>query len=481
TATLKGNAVNNNDNTDVMTIDATFSGKTSTPPSGSPRSHGCLTASSSGWYYYPSLTGTITSSKNGEVMQLARDGSSFQVGHGANVRSSDLLFGASGWFTINGSSLYTKGDFNIKLNEHCSTSCNDVEITALKIYDQITDAEVPGIGAITNGRQIPIADLPANYYLVAEAASGTQSVRLTVNGHSNCENVVPYTSPGGGESDNNWNGGVGSYTVNLKAHAQSSCVSICDEVDLTFSIVADECTTYERTDQVNIPDGGCPTNNTVYTINVPDNITISDLNVGIAIDHHYREDINLKLRAPDGTERELFSAVGGNGDDFDILLDSDASTNIVHISSDYAVFDGSPFYEDTFTPEHASVLDDFNGKNAAGEWKIIICDSYSTDAGSIVRAKLEICGGGGSCNLTVDVGDDVSDVCEGDEVTLMADVAGEGSCTTAGESDCNHTLAAQGGYVVNAPDAAYCGQNYGAKLWTQAGQGTSFVVLDFGT
>ncbi|MEM6698903.1 MAG: proprotein convertase P-domain-containing protein, partial [Bacteroidota bacterium] len=340
------------------------------------------------------------------------------------------------------------------------------------------NAEASGIGPITNGASININDLPANYYLVAEVSNATQSVKIDVNGTEICENVSLYTFPAGGAS---WNAGVGNYTVNLKANSQDNCVSVCEEMTISFSIVSDECETYERTDHVAIPDNGCSSNNNaVYTINVPDNITISDLNVGIAIDHTYREDINLKLRAPDGTEQELFSTVGGNGYDFDIILDSDASNNITSISRDYYTLDGSPFYEDTFTPETSNALDVFDGKNAAGDWKIIVCDSYSQDYGSIIRAKLEICGGA-SCELAVDTGNDVNNVCEGDEVVLTATVSGEGSCTTGGVSECGHTIVEEGGYIRNKYAAEVCGDNSGAKLWTQSGDGTAFLVFDLGT
>jgi len=484
TASLTGTAVNINNNSDVMTIDASFSGKTSSPPSGSPKYHNCYSASTSGWYYYTSLSGTITSSLNGNVMSLTRNGPSFQVGHGANVTSNSLAFGASGWFDISGSNTYSSGDFNLMLNENCSTSCNDVEITALKIYDQSTDAEVPGIGAITEGKEISINDLPSNYYLVAEVTGSTQSVKLIANGDSKCENVIPYTYPGGAQDGYDWNGGVGNHTVGIKAYSQDNCVSVCDETEISFSIVNDSnCQSYEKTNHATIPDGGCNSNNNLeYVINVPDNITITDINVGLIIDHDWRSDLEVKLMSPSGTMVTLFSFVGGdNYDDFNIFLDSDASTNINHIDSyqnglAYSGWD----YEDTFTPQVSNVLDQFDGEDASGNWKLILCDSYNQDEGKVIKAKLEICGGN-SCDLTVDAGDDVTNACEGDEILLSATVSGEGSCTTGGVSDCDHPIVADGGYIRNKATAEVCGDNSGAKLWTQGGEGTSYIVVDFGT
>ncbi|QKX06822.1 hypothetical protein HN014_18505 [Aquimarina sp. TRL1] len=85
-------------------------------------------------------------------------------------------------------------------------------------------------------------------------------------------------------------------------------------------------------------------------------------------------------------------------------------------------------------------------------------------------------------DLTVDAGEDV-EVCNEEEVTLSATVAGTTTCTTDAESDCNHTLYKHGGYCswyYPPSNAAYCGSGHGAKLWTAGGYGTSFVTIDFG-
>ena len=51
-------------------------------------------------------------------------------------------------------------------------------ISAIKIYDQTTDQEVPGIGPITNGMNIDVNLLPANYYLTVETEGIIESVRM---------------------------------------------------------------------------------------------------------------------------------------------------------------------------------------------------------------------------------------------------------------------------------------------------------------
>ena len=50
------------------------------------------------WYYYTTLTGTLTGIGNyaGAVIDVSRFMQAFQVGAGANGKNT--LFGASGWF-----------------------------------------------------------------------------------------------------------------------------------------------------------------------------------------------------------------------------------------------------------------------------------------------------------------------------------------------------------------------------------------------
>ena len=119
----------------------------------------------------------------------------------------------------------------------------DGSITGIKIYDQATDAPAPGIPMLTNGVKIDLSDLPANYYLAAEIDGNLTSVELTLNGLSqNCENHVPFTFPNGANdaNDGGWNGGVGDYTLNVRAYAEDDCAGeICDEVTVNFEILQD--------------------------------------------------------------------------------------------------------------------------------------------------------------------------------------------------------------------------------------------------
>ena len=135
------------------------------------------------------------------------------------------------------------GEWDLECNktytahQTCTTPCDDVTITAIKIYDQETDMEVPGIGAITDGAQIDGNLLPANYYVTAEVSDATESVTLTVNGWRVCENYAPYTYPNAAHEGNDWNGGAGDHAVTVSVSSEADCYSnTCETVTVSFNI-----------------------------------------------------------------------------------------------------------------------------------------------------------------------------------------------------------------------------------------------------
>ncbi|MEZ4707424.1 MAG: proprotein convertase P-domain-containing protein [Caldilineaceae bacterium] len=87
---------------------------------------------------------------------------------------------------------------------------------------------------------------------------------------------------------------------------------------------------YEQTPNQAIADNSCPTGVNV-TVNVPDDFTINDLNVGLTIDHTYRNDLDITLISPSGTNVVLFTDIGSNStQNFDLLLDDEATNDISH-------------------------------------------------------------------------------------------------------------------------------------------------------
>lgn len=101
--------------------------------------------------------------------------------------------------------------------------------------------------------------------------------------------------------------------------------------------------------------------------------TITDLNVKLNITHSFDADLDVFLVAPDGTQVELFTDVGGPGHNFtNIILDDDAIT---------AVDLGKAPFNGAYSPEgRLSVL---NGKSITGTWTLVIIDDKAGFSGTL--------------------------------------------------------------------------------------------------
>ena len=100
---------------------------------------------------------------------------------------------------------------------------------------------------------------------------------------------------------------------------------------------------------------------------------IADIDVSMDISHTWDADLNVVLIAPSGTTVELFSGVGGLGDDFaGTVLDDEASAPITT---------GSPPFAGSFQPEGA--LSDFDGQSMTGTWTLQVDDTFAGDDGTL--------------------------------------------------------------------------------------------------
>jgi subtilisin-like proprotein convertase family protein len=113
---------------------------------------------------------------------------------------------------------------------------------------------------------------------------------------------------------------------------------------------------------------------------IPDSLVVGDVNVVLDITHTWDADLDVFLISPSGTRVELFTSVGGSGDNFiDTRLDDEADTSI---TSGSAPFTGS------FRPE--GFLGDFDGEDAQGTWTLEVTDTAAKDSGILVGWSLEV-------------------------------------------------------------------------------------------
>jgi uncharacterized repeat protein (TIGR01451 family) len=131
-------------------------------------------------------------------------------------------------------------------------------------------------------------------------------------------------------------------------------------------------------------DGACLTRN----INVTQTGPVSDVNLGVVIDHGRRTQIQVTLTNPSGTARSMISGIGGTLDDLNVFFDDEAASAI---STHTSVNDDSTAtpYQRTFIP--AASLAGFDGQAANGTWVLQVCDS-SNDGRilTFVRADLDV-------------------------------------------------------------------------------------------
>jgi subtilisin-like proprotein convertase family protein len=133
-----------------------------------------------------------------------------------------------------------------------------------------------------------------------------------------------------------------------------------------------------------IPDPGTISAEMTVTTSV---ITIHDVDVTVNINHTYDRDLRVYLIGPDNTSVELFTDVGGSGDNFtNTILDDEATVSISAGSPAVAPFTGR------FRPEDPDGLSKFDGRAANGLWKLQVTDSRRRDRGTLVSWSLTIRG-----------------------------------------------------------------------------------------
>jgi uncharacterized repeat protein (TIGR01451 family) len=123
---------------------------------------------------------------------------------------------------------------------------------------------------------------------------------------------------------------------------------------------------------------------------VGDSYTVGDVNLGFFATHSWRGDIQLTLRAPDGTEVQLVDPETGstNGDNLNVLLDD---SHLLEVNSDDDTAAHStaapPPFANNFFPN--APLSAFNGVASAGTWTLEICDAFpGADNGTFLHAEL---------------------------------------------------------------------------------------------
>ena len=135
--------------------------------------------------------------------------------------------------------------------------------------------------------------------------------------------------------------------------------------------------------------------NTVTSqLDVPANKTISDVNIGLQVNHTYVGDLSASLLTPAGATILLFdrpgvpaSTFGCSGNNINVVFDNAASLTAADLES--SCTSPSPAISGTFQP--METLNGLTGLNAQGTWRMIVTDNLSPDGGSLVAWNLKFC------------------------------------------------------------------------------------------
>jgi subtilisin-like proprotein convertase family protein len=119
-------------------------------------------------------------------------------------------------------------------------------------------------------------------------------------------------------------------------------------------------------------------------INVPDHLTIYDLDVGIDLTHTNVFDLHIFVQSPIGTRLCLnkynFKDEFFKGEDYLQTIFDDEAENPIELGT--APFTGR------FRPKTGNLLEIFNGEDAYGLWRLQIYDMWYWDTGNLERVEL---------------------------------------------------------------------------------------------
>ncbi len=149
-----------------------------------------------------------------------------------------------------------------------------------------------------------------------------------------------------------------------------------------FVPASSACTTYTSTDTpISIPTGP---GSITSTLNVPANVRIADLDVGLQIQHAATADLDIYLESPSGTRVTLLSDLpaGTPVGDIEVTLDDEAALPL-------GVFSRHRVYR--AQPEGPNLLSWFDGMDSGGNWRLVVFDDLANNGGTLQRWSLTIC------------------------------------------------------------------------------------------
>lgn len=151
--------------------------------------------------------------------------------------------------------------------------------------------------------------------------------------------------------------------------------------------VTNTCYTYSNTTPLVIPDGN-GTNGTgpvagqvvANTIDVTDDVIISDINVTVDVSHTWVSDLIIALNNPDNEQILLWNQYCGNIDAFAVTFDDDGAA-LGNTCTNPQIGTFAPF----------GPLSTYTGQQSGGTWTLLAVDFWQQDTGQVNSWTMEIC------------------------------------------------------------------------------------------
>lgn len=114
-------------------------------------------------------------------------------------------------------------------------------------------------------------------------------------------------------------------------------------------------------------------------IDVPDHLTIEDMNVSVSLAHSYVFDLQLFLTSPSGTT-VLLNAYDPFTDYFE---GADYQHTVFDDEAEISITDATAPFQGSFRPSSEGSLTAFDGEDAFGCWHLQIYDAYYVNEGRL--------------------------------------------------------------------------------------------------
>ncbi len=272
--------------------------------------------------------------------------------------------------TVSNTGSLAPGTYNFNLVGTSGIIVKTVGVTLIVYNNTLTAAVLatPVNGATNTSATINLtwnANVNAQSYLVEVATDNAFSTIVST----------------GSVATNSYNASLNTNTLYYwRVRASNLCTTVAFSSVFSFTTANISCGNFSAT---GLPIAISPTGINTYTstINVGQNLVLSDVNVTINITHTWDADLDITLTSPTGTVIELTTDNGGQGDNYTNTIFDQQATTLV--TAGVAPFTGS------YVPEgNLSLL---NGQMSGGNWILTVVDDENADGGSILGFSLNLC------------------------------------------------------------------------------------------